>query len=175
MVGQCNHSMRFSLLFAAAISAVALTGCPGEPNCRDAVQRGTELGQIGLPAEADRHGIEIACLEAFEEAWSEAVAGYCLPENGFAIGYSDAVYYRVCREEEFDRNYRLGRTLWVLEVERENIQAQIESLEAGREPAYENEPAELRSRLRMLERDIPELKTLARIQGLLDPEEIPES
>lgn len=111
----------------------------------------------------------MACRDEFLDAWHEALDGYCEPVRGFAVGNSDAVYYGVCRDQTFNRNYRLGRTLWVLEVEREALEARLASLEAGHDPAWEGEAVDIRGRLRVLAREIPELETLARIQGLLPP------
>lgn len=145
-----------------------MAGCSVSPDCHQAAETGSALAALGLPAEADRHAVHPSCRGMFQEAWAESAAEYCRPELGFGIGHSDAVYYGICTDAEFNRNYRLGRTLRVLEVERENLEA---ILAASEDPARQ---ARIRARLRVLERDIPELETLARLQGLLAPAPEPD-
>lgn len=158
---------RLPAVFLLAIPRV-MAGCATGPDCRSATARGTELASRGLPAEADRNEIPAACRDAFRAAWTKAAAEYCRPAHGFAIGHSDAVYYGICKDAEFQRHYRLGRTLWVLEVEQENLKAIAAATDD------ETERARIRARLRVLARDIPELETLARLQGLMPPAQAPE-
>ena len=156
---------------ASLYSLMLLGGCQVTvDDCDRHEALGTQLGLIGLPADADRHDVPAACIETFEQAWGEAVADYCEPANGFAVGNSDAVYYGVCRDADFEAAYRLGRALWVLLVEAENLELRLQALDRGDvEPTDAGETSRIRMRLRTIERDRPELETLARIRGLLPP------
>lgn len=156
---------------ASLYSLVLLGGCQGTVDDCDRFQAlGMQLGLVGLPADADRRDVPTACIETYEQAWREAITDYCVPTNGFAIGNSDAVYYGVCEDADFEAAYRLGRALWVLLVEAENLELRLQALDRGDvEPTDAGETSRIRMRLRTIERDRPELETLARIRGLLPP------
>lgn len=145
-------------------------GCAMTPDCRRSSRLATEIGGFGLPAEADLHGVAPACRQAFTGAWHAAIEAYCQPEHGFEIGHSNGIYYGVCNNAEpFEHHYRLGRSIRSLERERERLTDRLAEIERGAGSTAGAETAPIRMRLRVIERDLPELKTLARIHGLMEP------
>lgn len=148
---------------------VTLAACHSTSDCSDAEALGTQIGHLGLPADADRANVPATCSERYFTAWETANSAYCRPENGFETGYSDAVYYGVCRDDGFRVPYRLGRTLHVLEVEQAAIADQLEHGETA-----PGDAVELRRRQRELSRELNELRTLARIRGHLEPAAAPQ-
>lgn len=85
----------------------------------------------------------------------------CTPTSGFEHGLAGNEAPAPCSGQAFQEGYRLGRELGRMRRERDALRARSDSLEAGE-----------RARLRSLERDIPELETLARLEGLMAPAEI---
>jgi hypothetical protein len=82
----------------------------------------------------------------------------CLPREGFDLGRSAEEPPALCQERAYAEAWQLGQTLGDLERERDELLARADELE-GLE----------RMRLRVLQREIPELETLARIQDFMDP------
>lgn len=85
----------------------------------------------------------------------------CSPSAGFETGLAGNEAPARCSGQAFQEGFRLGRELGRMRRERDALRARSDSLEAGE-----------RARLRSLERDIPELETLARLEGLMAPAEI---
>jgi hypothetical protein len=79
----------------------------------------------------------------------------CQPANGFDLGRGGQDLPRACDSERYGEAWRLGQTLGALESE-------LRDLTALASPG----PAQ-RQRIRVLQRDIPELETLARLEGWL--------
>lgn len=65
-----------------------------------------------------------------------------------------------CQSQEFIGSYRLGETLAEMRRERRSLRDHEDELDASQH-----------ARLRVLERDIPELETLARMNGFIEPAE----
>jgi hypothetical protein len=88
----------------------------------------------------------------------------CDPEAGFAAGIAGDPAHPACGAEPYLDAHRIGHALEEMRRDREQLLAEEDRLDARD-----------RARLRALERDIPELETLARMQGLLPPAPPPES
>lgn len=88
----------------------------------------------------------------------------CDPVSGFETGRNQQAAVSACDQPAYGEAWRLGRTLGELEREQSDLEARSSSLTTTE-----------RARLRILARDIPELETLARIQGLLPPADISQS
>ena len=84
----------------------------------------------------------------------------CAPISGFEQGRSGAAMEVACEQAIYGEAWRLGQTLGTLEEE-------LRQLEALNAPS----PAQ-RQRSRVLQREIPELETLARLEGWLPAESI---
>ena len=80
----------------------------------------------------------------------------CRQETGFEAGLADQPANTSCENEDYLEAHRIGSALEQMYREREQLQSGQADLDAAG-----------RARLRVLERDIPELETLARMQGLL--------
>ena len=87
----------------------------------------------------------------------------CSPEGGFSTGLKADPAEPACEGDDYLEAYRIGQTLGEMRSERNSLIEREESLN----------PTE-RMRLRVLERDIPEVETLARIQGLMPPGDLPD-
>lgn len=94
----------------------------------------------------------VACSEPPEVPVAEV---QCQAEAAFTLGRADEPVPAECEERSYTDAWQLGQTLGEMERERDQLAAQAEDLDAAG-----------RMRLRVLQRDIPELETLARIQGL---------
>jgi len=99
----------------------------------------------------------VACSEPPEAPVAEV---QCESQTAFILGRADEPAPAECEERTYTDAWQLGQTLGEMERERDQLAAQEEDLDAAG-----------RMRLRVLQRDIPELETLARIQGLKEHEE----
>ncbi|QOC21866.1 hypothetical protein IC757_12625 [Wenzhouxiangella sp. AB-CW3] len=88
----------------------------------------------------------------------------CSPQGGFAQALADQTTHPDCRSEQYEEAFRLGEALSLKRREKSQLLEREDSLDSAE-----------RARLRSLERDIPELETLARMQGYLPPEQTPET
>ncbi|MEN1727985.1 MAG: hypothetical protein AAGJ52_06050 [Pseudomonadota bacterium] len=79
----------------------------------------------------------------------------CQPVSGFELGRSGAAREAACEQPAYAEAWRLGQTLGTLESE-------LRQIEALASPS-----AAQRQRSRVLQREIPELETLARLEGWL--------
>jgi hypothetical protein len=86
----------------------------------------------------------------------------CRQEAGFAAGLAGDPAQTPCGNEDYIEAHRIGSALEEMYAERDALLAARASLDAAD-----------RTRLRVLERDIPELETLARVQGLKPPSPLP--
>lgn len=86
----------------------------------------------------------------------------CSPEGGFETGLTGAAAHSSCGEPDYLEAHRIGLALEEMRRERRELLAK-----EGRLATSD------RARLRALERDIPELETLARMQGLIPPSALP--
>ena len=82
----------------------------------------------------------------------------CSAATGFKTGLNADPADTACEGDDYHEAYRIGQTLGEMRSERDSLLEREEALN----------PTE-RMRLRVLERDIPEVETLARMQGLMDP------
>ena len=87
----------------------------------------------------------------------------CVDTEGFERGRDGIDPPPLCHEREYAEAWQLGQALGELERERDALMEREADLDAVE-----------RARLRVLERDIPELQTLARIQGYMAPARIEE-
>ncbi|MCC5864738.1 MAG: hypothetical protein JJU31_06465 [Wenzhouxiangella sp.] len=97
----------------------------------------------------------VACSEPPEAPVAEMP---CQAEDAFVLGRADEPAPTECEERDYANAWQLGHTLGEMERERDELAAREEDLDAAN-----------RMRLRVLQRDIPELETLARIHGLMEP------
>ncbi|MFW5927489.1 MAG: hypothetical protein ACOCSR_05495 [Wenzhouxiangella sp.] len=108
--------------------------------------------------------LAMAIVPAFVAACATTTTD-CSPRAGFSAALSGERSEPACREDDYGRAYRLGHTLSEMRAERDALRAEIDELDddSGRKAAR------LRARLRVLERDIPEIEALARLDGLMAP------
>jgi hypothetical protein len=87
----------------------------------------------------------------------------CVDTEGFERGRDGIEPPPLCHESAYAEAWQLGQALGELGRERDALKEREDDLDAVE-----------RARLRVLERDIPELQTLARIQGYMSPARIEE-
>lgn len=85
----------------------------------------------------------------------------CSPTQGFELGRIGQEPPPLCQERDYAEAWQLGQALGELEAERDALLAREDELDSIE-----------RARLRVLTRDIPELETLARIEGHLPAAEL---
>ena len=105
----------------------------------------------------NRNFLLLAAAGLFLSACSQHEEPACEPDAAFNLGRAAEAPPPQCQERTYSEAWQLGQTLGELERERDELAARSSDLEAAE-----------RMRLRVLERDIPELETLARIQGLME-------
>ncbi len=86
----------------------------------------------------------------------------CSPEQGFELGTAGDEPEALCQERDYAEAWRIGHKLEELRSEKAALEAREDELDARE-----------RSRLRRLHGDVPELETLARTRGLMEPAEAP--
>jgi len=84
----------------------------------------------------------------------------CRPVSGFDLGRSGEGTESICESDRYGEAWRLGQTLGELEAEFRDLNALATPDGAQRQ------------RLRVLQRDIPELETLARLEGWLPAKDL---
>ncbi len=85
----------------------------------------------------------------------------CTPTSGFELGRDAQPALAACPSSDYAEAWRLGQTLGDLERE----QAALETQDGQLSPAQAQ-------RLRVLQREIPELETLARLRALMPAAEL---
>lgn len=92
----------------------------------------------------------------------------CSPPAGFSRGLDRVGPAATCGAEDYLKAHRLGRHLADLRSERDTLRNEL----ASTADADKRRRARLNARLRVLERDIPELEALARLKNLLPPAQL---
>lgn len=161
-----------SRLAAGLVSLLLLvTGCQQAPDCAEAVNEATALGSQGQLASFDETRFDEACRADYLAAWEAATNAYCEPTLAFERALGGDLQPPACNQPAYLRNHQLGANLYALTEEKQSIET---ALAAGENDG--TDPAQLqvwRMRLRVLEREIPELETIARMRGLMAPAELP--
>jgi len=107
-------------------------------------------------------GRSIICILLALQLAGCASSPDCAPISGFELGRNGEASEAGCADERYAEAWRLGQTLGALESELRELGA-ASALDASQ-----------RQRLRILQREIPELETLARLEGWLPAEQIGE-
>ena len=158
-----------ALFFAA--TTLILQGCQQAPDCSQAVATATDLGNQGELAQFEAGSFNAACQADYMAAWEGARAQFCDPELAFERAMTGAEQPPACERPAYLRNHQLGANLYSLSQEREAIE---DSLARGETDGTRPQQLQTwRMRLRVLEREISDLQTLARIRNLMAPAELP--
>ncbi len=153
---------------SALITALILTGCERAPDCEEALAQATELGGQGQLAAFDEEVFPVACRADYLTAWESARRAFCDADLAFARAMEGGEQPPACEEAAYRRNHQLGANLYALTEEKKAIENLLEN-DGANTPSMQA----TRMRLRVLEREIPELETLARMRGFMPPAELP--
>ncbi len=161
-------------LFTAglAVTIFSITACQRTPDCAQAIDEATSLGSQGQLASFDENTFDEACRSEYLAAWEAARNEFCEPGLAFERAMGGGEQPPACGQPAYVRNHQLGTNLYALLNEKQTIEAALATGENDGTP-----PAQLqawRMRLRVLEREIPELETIARMRGLMAPAELPD-
>lgn len=159
------------LVLCVLTSSLILTGCQQTPDCTDAVAQATDLGSQGQMASFDEGAFDASCRADYLAAWEAARGVFCDPERAFDRAMEGADQPTACEQPAYLRNHQLGANLYALSEEKNAIEATLDRAEADGTSSQELQAS--RMRLRVLEREIPELETIARMRGLMAPAELP--
>lgn len=166
-----NHPTR-PILVAGLLSLLLATGCQHAPDCTQAVNEATALGSQGQLASFDENRFDEACRADYLAAWEAATNAFCEPELAFERALGGDLQPPACNQPAYLRNHQLGANLSALTEEKQSIEAALAAGENDGTPAQQLQI--WRMRLRVLEREIPELETIARMRGLMAPAELPD-
>ena len=158
------------LLACAVLLALVLSGCAEPPDCDQYVALAEARGQSGQALDPSPHA---ECEAVVEQAWQTGLAVLCQPRNGFEAGHRGDPAPDLCQQEDYLNAYRLGELLHDMQTEQADIEQQIEALNATGDEHAEA-LLTLRGRLIVIQRDLPDLITLAQLEGWLPVAAIPD-
>lgn len=156
---------------AIASVCIVLSGCSKTVDCEPAAIEGARLANQGLPAQFDASGWDMSCESAYMSAWQSAKDGLCDPAKAFDRAMQGQTRPEICDAPSYARNFQLGANLLVLTEERVAIEKALAAIE--QDPMGASQSQSLRMRLRVLEREIPNLEALAQMRGLMTPDDLP--
>lgn len=167
-----NVSHKFSLCFLVCtmLLALMLGGCAERPDCDQQAVLAEAQGQSGQALDPSPHA---ECEAAVEQAWQSGLDAFCQPQTGFEAGHRGEAAPELCQQERYLNAYRLGALLHEMQAEQAEIERRIEALSTSEEPQQEDLRA-LRSRLIVIQRDLPDLITLAQLEGWLPVSAVPD-
>ncbi|MDP2575552.1 DUF2799 domain-containing protein [Vibrio penaeicida] len=131
-----NQNIFFSLL----LTVFLITGCTSMSieECQTTHWRdlGYQQGQVGenpniindYAKDCSEGGINVD-KEAWSQGYERGLVQYCSPRNGYQEGRNGRSYYGVCDNEQFNKNYELGRQAYLKEERLSDIQKEIEDID----------------------------------------------
>lgn len=156
---------------AVALGAAAfLAGCGGHRDCSQALVVADEAVRDHQPPGVWMPRIDAACSDAAMERWRSALAQECAPVFGFHAALTGAVRPAECAGAGFDSAWNLGEMIGGMRSEVEEIERRLADDSIGPETRRE-----LRQRMIVIGRDLPQVEALARMDGYLPPAEVPDS
>ena len=155
------------LLFALLM----IGGCADQVvDCSNVIEDAASAGRAGQSLDAE---LPEVCRAEAEQAWQDELVESCQPQTGFDRGYQGQPQLQACTQENHQSAHRLGQLLFELEAEKAELEQQIAD-----HPTEQRDDAAaltaMRNRLIVIERDLPEVETLARLEGFLPPAAVPD-
>ena len=172
LAGSVSETMHRILTQPIAATALALlvAGCAGTPDCSRSLTVAERAADDAQPLASWIDTVDAECRAQAQARWSDPLASRCAPLFGFHAGYSETDASAECTDPAFSEARSLGELLGEIEHEQARVEARIAAggLDDG-------ERAQLRQRLNVIERDLPQIQALARMQGYLPPADVPEA
>ena len=156
-------------LLAAILVGAMLGGCAGSPDCSGPVALAERAADEQRPLAAWIGDVDPSCRGAAEAAWAARLEAGCDPLFGFHAARTNLNRPVRCAGATFEEAWNLGGMLGEMERERVEIESKLASQDLS-----DRERRRLRQRLIVIERDLPQLEALARMEGWLPPAEVPE-
>ena len=172
MRNQSNSLISQCCLFAIAlISLMILSACSDTVDCEPASKAGQVTAVNDLPQDFENTGFDRQCEAAYREAWLTQQKELCDPSNAFAGAMQGQAQRMICDAPAYVRNHQLGANLYALVNEKEAIEKMLALGE--QDGSLVTQGPSLRMRLRVLEREIPNLEALAQMRGLMEQTDLP--
>lgn len=170
-MSKCMPVTAYCRLFVCAgLLTLLLSGCAESPDCDRQAALAEAQGRSGQSLDSSP---DAECEVVVEQAWQMGLAAFCRPQNGFETGHRGETAPDICQREDYLNAYRLGELLHDMQAEQADIERQIEALSATGDESAE-ELSALRGRLIVIQRDLPDLITLAQLEGWLPVSAIPD-
>ena len=167
-----GHSAISLAKIAMAISCLFILGaCSKTIDCETAASAGMHRAAQGQSKAFDPEVWDPSCEMAYVEAWEAQKAELCDANKAFDRAMQGLDRPAICDAPSYGRNFQLGANLMVLRQEKAAIEDALAAIERDGDLAAQSQS--LRMRLRVLEREIPNLETLAQMRGLMEPEDLP--
>ncbi|MEM1081590.1 MAG: DUF2799 domain-containing protein [Pseudomonadota bacterium] len=159
-----------SLTLLLAWLALTLCGCVSVPDCSSSLRNAEIDGQAGRPLD---DSLDPACAAEARNAWQQGLTTYCSAANAFTTGHSGQAAAVVCDSDAYRKAYGLGALLHEKQTELSIIERDIARLEADTAHDHDDALRALRGRQVVIERDLPDLITLAQLEGWLPVSAVP--
>ncbi len=164
--------IRQLFLFAIAlIGLMTLSACSDTVDCEPASKAGQAQAVNDLPQDFGSTAFDQQCEAAYREAWLAEQTVLCDPSNAFARAMQGEAQLMICDAPAYIRNHQLGANLYALINEKEAIEKMLALGE--QDSSLITQGPSLRMRLRVLEREIPNLEALAQMRGLMEQADLP--
>ncbi|MDX1625152.1 MAG: hypothetical protein R3323_01450 [Wenzhouxiangellaceae bacterium] len=151
----------------AGLLPALLTGCAALPECEPALDDARHAARQHEPLAAWVDEVEPACRAAATDAWEAVLAAECDPLLAFHLARVDARdRLPGCPGREFAGAAELGAMIRSLQAERDELQRVLTTADGAAERAAWR-------RLRVIERDLPQLEATARLHGYMAPARAP--
>ncbi|MDT8437735.1 MAG: hypothetical protein RQ729_01845 [Wenzhouxiangellaceae bacterium] len=154
-------------MFIICLLAFVLAGCASSPQCGAVASRAHAAADERLPLGAWIDEIDRSCRAAATEAWATRLAQDCAPLYGFHAGTREQVLPSRCQVNEVTAAWNMGHEIASMQRELSDIKLRLAE---GR--ITPDQRRELRARQVTIERDLPQLRALARMEGWLTPAEL---
>lgn len=159
-----------ALVLSLALGAAAMIGgCTGG-GCDRAIERAGRAAGEKLALAQWIGAVDPACAGEAERVWAERLRTECAAVYAFHAARTGAERPGQCDNPAFDSAWNLGGMLDEMERERADIRNRLE------EPSLAAETRrDLNRRLVVIERDLPQIEALARMDGYLPPADVPDT
>lgn len=156
---------------ALALAAIiVLAGCAARPDCTSAIKAADDAADAQRPPSAWIDRLDAACRGPAMQKWEAELASECAPVYGFHAALTGTERPIECVNPGFDSAWNLGEMIAEMRGELTAIEQQLKDDSLPPETRRD-----LQRRLVVIDRDLPQIEALARMDGYLPPAEIPGS
>ncbi|MCA1778300.1 MAG: hypothetical protein LC637_02620 [Xanthomonadaceae bacterium] len=146
------------------------TGCAIPSDCENGLERARQAADERQPAADWLNSLPTHCHTPAIEVWRQSLRTECADLYAFDQGMAGKSLDLKCPGDGFISAWNLGQMLHDLNDEQQSIERRL----ADQSALSAELRRDLRQRLVVIQRDLPQIQALARIEGFLPPAEIPE-